>query len=189
MDDLSALTGPELVFGLIGPVGTDLGAVSGLLQEELAKVRYKTLEIRVSALLHELDRYQSLATNDYESEYQRVKAHMEAGTELRTLADSGDVMALLAVSKIADARVRNQPDLFDRDAIQTPLERTAFIIRSLKHPEEVELLRRVYGRAFHVISAYPPRQVRVQQLASKIAETQDDPEPSRFRTEAEDSFR
>jgi hypothetical protein len=31
------------------------------------------------------------------------------------------------------------------------LRRTAFIIRSLKHPEEVDLRRHVYGRAFYVI--------------------------------------
>jgi cytidine deaminase len=186
MDELTALVGPELVFGLIGPVGTDLGAVSNILTEELAKVRYKALEIRVSSLLHELDRYEALANKEYLSEYQRVREHMDAGTELRTRSNSGDVMALLAVSKIAESRVTSQSDLFDRDAMQRPLERTAFIVRSLKHPDEVEVLRHVYGRAFYVISAYSPRQVRVHQLASKIAESKDDPEPSRFRNEAED---
>ena len=186
MDELAALIGPELVFGLIGPVGTDLGAVSRILSDELARVRYKSLEVRVSSLLHELDLYQGLANKNYASEYIRVKDHMDAGTDLRTRSDSGDVMALLAISKIAETRVEGQPDLFDHVALQRPLERTAFIIRSLKHPEEVDLLRRVYGRAFYLISAYSPRQVRVHQLASKIAESQDDPDSSRFRNEAED---
>lgn len=186
MDELTALSGPELVFGLVGPVGTDLAAVSAIIREELARVRYSVIEVRVSNLLHELDRYEGLSSKEYLSEYERVKDHMAAGTELRTRTNSGDVMALLAISRIQRFRVTSQPDLFEGDAIQHPLARTAFVVRSLKHPDEVELLRRVYGRAFYVISAYSPRQVRVDQLSARIAESRGDPDASRYRNEAED---
>jgi deoxycytidylate deaminase len=185
MDDLTPLSGPELVFGLVGAVGTDLQAVEDVLASELAKVRYSTVRIRVSRLLHELDRYQALAGKNYSSEYERIKDHMTAGTELRTLSGSGDVMAMLAVSKLRQSRVTNAPDCLEADE-EKPLERTAFIIQSLKHPAEIELLRRVYGRAFHIISAYSPRQTRVQQLAARIAASQNEPDGSRFRNQAEE---
>jgi len=185
MDDLNPLPGPELVFGLIGPVGTDLELVSSVLASELLKVRYSTVLIRVSSLLHELDKYEQLSSQRYESEFERVKIHMKAGTELRKLTQSGDIMALLAVSKIQQSRGSSQPGLFN-DPSQKPLERTAFIIRSLKHPDEVDLLRRVYGRAFYLVSAYSPREIRVAQLASKIARSRSEADASRFRHQAED---
>ena len=45
----------------------------------------------------------------------------------------------------------------------------AFILRSLKHPAEVETLRNVYGQGFFVISVYAPREVRVGALADRIS--------------------
>jgi hypothetical protein len=59
---LLAMPGPELVFGLIGAVGTDLAAVSQMLAQQLRRVSYTSHEIRVSKLLHSLDRYGELAS-------------------------------------------------------------------------------------------------------------------------------
>ncbi len=40
--------------------------------------------------------------------------------------------------------------------LDVALQRMAFIVRQLKRPEEVELLRKVYGRQFILVSAYGP---------------------------------
>lgn len=61
MDKLPVLSGPELVFGLVGAVGSDLKAVTRTLTSELERVRYKVEEIHVSSLLHQLDRYPHLS--------------------------------------------------------------------------------------------------------------------------------
>jgi deoxycytidylate deaminase len=44
------------------------------------------------------------------------------------------------------------------------LEKQAFILHQLKHPDEVLLLRRVYGDAFHLIGIYTPQKVRLEYL-------------------------
>lgn len=186
MDQLSALAGPELVFGLVGAVGSDLKAVTRTLTAELERVRYKVEEIHVSSLLHQLDRYAHLGNGGFESEFERVREHMKAGTELRNRTAAGEIMALLAVSAIRQRRIALQSHLSHQEAAKRPLERTAFVIRSLKHPDEIQVLRCVYGRAFNVISTYTPRQDRVEKLASIIAESRGEASIDRFRALAEE---
>lgn len=52
-----------------------------------------------------------------------------------------------------------------------PIQGFAAILRSLKRPEEIEELRKIYGSAFVVLAAYSPRARRVQNLARRIAES------------------
>lgn len=186
MSQLLALPGPELVFGLVGAVGSDLQAVTRTLTSELERVRYKVEEIHVSSLLHQLDRYAHLGNGGFESEFMRIREHMKAGTDLRNRTKAGEVMALLAISAIRQRRIALQPDRPQAETAQQPLERTAFVIRSLKHPDEIQTLRYVYGRAFNVISTYTPRQDRVEELASSIAESGGEAYSDRFRTQAEE---
>ena len=119
---LLALPGPELVFGLIGAVGTDLAEVSRMLSEQLRRVNYITYEIRVSSLLHSLDRYGSLASPSSSSEYERIKAHMKAGSSLRAEVGKGDILALMSVSHIRLLR-REHGSGADADRPRTPLPR------------------------------------------------------------------
>lgn len=186
MNQLSALSGPELVFGLVGAVGSDLRAVTRALTSELERVRYKVEEIHVSSLLHQLDRYAHLGNGGFESEFERIREHMKAGTDLRNRTGVGEVMALLAISAINQRRITLQSNRSHDEAAMRPLERTAFVIRSLKHPDEIQTLRYVYGRAFNVISTYTPRQDRVEKLASIIAESRGETSADRFRAQAED---
>ncbi len=59
----------------------------------------------------------------------------------------------------------------DADALQ-PAEhvvaKTAYIVRQLKRPDEVELMRKVYGRQFVLISAYGPAESRKQIIEQKL---------------------
>jgi hypothetical protein len=103
-DGLVALPGPELVIGLVGAVGCDLEGVSRLLTETLAAADYTAHIVRVSSLLHQLDKYQHLATAHASSEYSRISDHMSAGTELRSIAKRGDIMAWLSMSAIRGIR-------------------------------------------------------------------------------------
>jgi deoxycytidylate deaminase len=48
------------------------------------------------------------------------------------------------------------------------VDRFAYVIRQLKHPEEVKLLRQVYGRQFILISAYASEEKRHRRLLDDI---------------------
>jgi hypothetical protein len=69
-----------------------------------------------------------------------MNALMNAGNKAGARAESDDILAVMAVNDIAASRKDNQP-----------LERVAHVVRSLKTPEEVRLLRDVYRPGFFLI--------------------------------------
>ena len=177
----------ELVVGIIGPVGVNLSVVEEVIEAEFRIVGYKAEKIGISSLLHQLENYSNLATTSHNSEFDRIKMHMKAGTELRTKTGQGDVMAMLAISRIRQIRTEKQSSEVPEDEkATTPLGRTVYILRSLKHPDEIKTLRDVYGSAFIVVSAYIPREERVSTLAEVLASSEHDSNVEKYRTKAEE---
>jgi cytidine deaminase len=158
-----SLSGPELVIGLVAPVGTDLDGLQAALTESLLQVGYEAGAIRLSALLSAVPGLTTRLTCRTEDE--RYTTHMDAGTELREKMGRGDALALLAVSAIMDKRQQLTGEA-SKEA-----SRYCYILRSLKHPKEVETLRGIYGSSFILIAAYAPREQRLQNLATRISES------------------
>lgn len=168
---------PELFLGVVGAVGTNLNQVCESLKAALSLVGYRTSTIRLSDEIRALPPYQRLPTEPVETYYE---AHMAAGDELCVKTHMPDAVASLAVLAIR----RTRAELAGGDA-ETPLDATAYIIRSLKRPEEIQLLRRVYGDRCIVVSAYSPRGTRVDYLASRIAESHSAPRVEEYRSQSE----
>lgn len=147
---------PELVFGLVGPVGVDLSPVISVLTRELKIASYKVKNVRLSAQIEKLYG----VDHSREAEDVRITNLMDDGTKLRELSGRGDAVALLAVAEIR--RIRSE----ERSGAA---ERNAYILRSLKHPQEVQTLRQIYGKGFLLISVYSPRDVRVAAMAERIS--------------------
>jgi deoxycytidylate deaminase len=161
---------PEIVIGLVGPAGVDLDPIVEAFQRELEAVQYSVNKIRLSK------RIEVFFGVDYANfaEDKRVVRLMDAGTSLREKSGRGDAVALLAIAEIR--RVRKVELKTD--------SRNAFILRSLKHPHEVETLRSVYGRGFYLVSVYSPREARVSAMADKITKSQHG-KPNNSRSKAE----
>jgi deoxycytidylate deaminase len=151
---------PELVFALIGPAGTDLRATFKHLKKALIDLGYRVPkhEIRLSKLIEEFLEESS----GHLPEDERISALMEQGTRIREAAGHGGAVALLALAGIG--RVRDTE-------FEGKSERNAYILHSLKHPEEVSTLRSVYGKGFFAISVYSPREARVDALAARITKS------------------
>lgn len=154
--------GQELVFGLIGALGAGLVEVTSALQDALADIGYNHHLIRVSEALHDVPRWNDLPTEPLD---EHIRKHQLAGNELREATGDGGAMAALAIATIQHIRAQNG------HAEDQPLPNTAYVIRSIKHPDEVDLLRRVYGSGFFLIAAYSPLSVRERELAQQIAES------------------
>ncbi len=148
--------GLELVFALVGPSGCDLDSVVDSLQAELRAAEYCVPQpIRLASLLHGLISFEGLA--DVTDEVDKIEKHMNAGDELRKKLENGGALAALAVSEIRDVRKSNYPT-----------RRIAHILRSLKHPGEIALLREVYGSALQVVSVYESRKSRIRRLSQRF---------------------
>lgn len=151
--DLGDLDEPEVVFGLVGAVGAALGYFSEILESALKDNKYTVGFIQLSDFLRVLNLRTPLPPEGA-SEYQRVNALMLRGDELREVAGGG-ALALMVASHINAQRPKEPP---------RALPAHAYIIRQLKHPEEVEWLRRIYGPAFYLIGLYTPKKQREHHL-------------------------
>lgn len=132
----------ELVFGFVYAVGTDAGPVIDVLKDYLRQYNYITSEFRVSRHLQTLNLG---LTFDAASEYDRMGTLMNAGNKAREKAQSDNILAVMAVNDIADGRPR------DAEGLPKPKERIAHLVRSLKTPDEVQLLRQVYRPGFFLV--------------------------------------
>lgn len=88
-----------------------------------------------------------------------IDSRMEAGDRLREALQRGDALALLSIYTIF-AKLRHDSEI--------PSPRCAYVLRSLKHPHEVDKLREVYGPHFFLISAYAPADARADRLIRQI---------------------
>ena len=150
---------PEVVIGLVGPVGIDLDPIIAAIVRQLEAVEYKAKPIRLSAKLGEFVG----ENHSQKQEDERIANLMDAGTKLREKSGRGDAVALLGIAEIRRIRA---------EELGGSTEGNAYILRSLKHPHEVQTLRSVYGKGFFLISAYTPRDARVSAMAEKITRSQ-----------------
>lgn len=161
---------PELFFGLVAPSGTDLTQPISSLKSELQRLKYKVDVINLSELIA------SFSSKDLpgQNENERLSSLMKYGTEIREKTERGDAIALLGVTEIRRLRLENDHGE----------QGVAYIIKSLKHPEEISTLRKVYGKGFYSISVYTPRSARVNELASRIEKSTSSRHGARAQAEA-----
>lgn len=171
---------PELVIGMVGAVGTDLNAAGEAVTAALAPYGYRTEPIKVSSLMPAVkggDYLRDLAPED-----KRTVAYMDAGDEIRRQTERNDAMAALAIGRI---------DAYRSEQLNGhPASSTAFLLDSLKHPEEIDLLRSVYRDRFTLISVHSPTDLRRKSVLEKIAVSHGVPEhPERFEEIATEIMR
>lgn len=152
--NLRGVAEPELVFGLVGALGSPMQKVVGLVASVLSGVAYKVEEIRLSNFLKA---YELTTPGPAETDPRATKWNtmMSRGNELREALGRGDALAMHAAVEIHNRRGPDRP---------MALARQAFVLRQLKHQDEVRLLRQIYGDSFHLIGVYTPEEIRSQYL-------------------------
>jgi cytidine deaminase len=153
----------ELFVALVAAVGTDVGMVCEEIGVELGEYEYETHQLRLSYYLADVSEREF---SDLFDEW--LWDAMTAGNELRASWDRGDALALHAISDIVATREQHNPASLPEE-LPGYFDRHAFVIRSLKTPEELETLRAIYGSRLVVIAAYSPKDQRLEDLATKIA--------------------
>ncbi|MGD0992887.1 MAG: anti-phage dCTP deaminase [Gemmatimonadales bacterium] len=166
MSDLLKLEAekPELVIGIVAAIGTPIESVEPYLNSYLGRHGYRMDTIRVSDFLKGFTLQSPEPDPAAEMySYERLTALMDRGDELRRVTKRSDALALLVAARISALRPETEPQY---------LNARAFFVRQLKHPDEVFSLRAIYGDAFHLIGFYSSDNVRRQNLAKYMKETQ-----------------
>ncbi|EOV6311431.1 anti-phage dCTP deaminase [Vibrio parahaemolyticus] len=140
----------ELVIGIVSAVGTEYKRVTEPLIDRLKGFGYSVQEIRVSGCLP------SFSGTD---EYERIKHYMQAGDALRENSENNAILAAGVAKNISSSRSASST-------------KRAFIVNSLKHPREVEFLRKIYGDGFYLVGIHADEKRRHQHLTDDKGMTQ-----------------
>jgi deoxycytidylate deaminase len=155
----------EVVIGIVAPTGTNTDYIETELKQRLQNYGYSPIPVRLSSLLKLLDH--GVDIKDIPP-FERIWSLMDAGDAVRTKTGRGDALALLAVSEILKER--------PKDSIEKPepKPKAAYILRSLKHPDEVIALRRVYKEGFYLFGIFDSEANRIKYLVEdKIIDAKD----------------
>ena len=151
---------------MIGATGSPLHSVATQLELGLEQFGYDTSQIRlIDLVVGEEDRGSSKA--------ERLDRRMTAGSEFRQRNDRGDALALLGIQEIRAVR----------DSVGGGGDR-AYVLTSLKNPQELATLRAVYGSRLIALGVHCPRQRRLEYLTDRIASSGTDPEKALATAEA-----
>ncbi len=138
----------ELVIGVVGAVGTRLSHVVDVIENRLKAAGYSVERIRVSRdVIPEI--HATPDSTDEQNEYARISSMMDAGDDARKGSGDNSILALGIAAKIASER----PQDTARKQAQF-INRRAYIVNSLKHPEEVSRLREIYPQGFYLVGVH-----------------------------------
>lgn len=167
---------PELFFGVVSPVGTNIQTTIDELRRNLESFGYEVFHIKIS------DGFQNLASFlQYDglkphNRYDRVNTYIAFGDYLRKTLGN-EFLAAYAITEITKARFGSKTN--------KNFEKKAYIIDQLKTEGEISLLREVYGNCFLQVSIYSARDVRVDHLSKILARDVGTRDRNRYRAKAE----
>lgn len=170
-DDFPHLTYPELVVGIAGPIGIDIDEINRAIAEALKRVRYETVAIRITEEIKtEPSEVPKPTKKDFGSQISYKMSHASA---ICRAYKSPDTLMRFAIKAIQEYRkrdlLRSGKALEDGErAEERVVPSTAYVIRQLKRPEEVHLLRKVYGKQFILISAYGNQMDRKRSIEKSL---------------------
>lgn len=139
----------EIFIAIVGAIGIDLDSIHQIVSQKLKAFKYDTKHVKVSEhVLGEI--FDEKPAFQHENE--RIEYYMDKGNVLREKFTG--TISLGIATKISSLRKKsNEPNL-----------RTAYFINSLKHPDEVQLLRKIYAHGFFLISIYSDEDRRIKYL-------------------------
>ncbi|MGP3592295.1 anti-phage dCTP deaminase [Vagococcus sp. WN89Y] len=164
----------ELVIGLVSSVGTNLEAITAKFKERLSLYKFECIEVRVSkdVIIPFTEK------KEYSTDYQRIDDLMTKGNWLRKESGCNYILALGAMAKINEIRASIQHSTLNKKGI-------AYVISSIKHPEEVYKLREVYGAGFLLFGVFSDEQRRLDNLTINKGIPEKDARKLIFRDEDE----
>jgi deoxycytidylate deaminase len=146
------LADAEIVLGLVYGAGTDIDPVNDVLRGALESWGYRLHPVHLS------DAFPTLLGRAFNPKSPDATRQLQdMGDELRQKLGHQRALAQLSAYLVAEERQR----------LDSKQNRTAWEIRSLRRPEEVEELRRIYGARFILIGVHVPEGIRLRTASNR----------------------
>jgi deoxycytidylate deaminase len=185
---LSNIQFPELFFAIVAPIGVDAKSVILFLHESLKKVNYQSRHIKVTELMKQVPTNVELHESPLDVRYESYIDYANRVREILNVMENDKLagnhtLAVLTIGAIMEIREQRT------GSKEKPCLGMAYILDQFKRPEEIELLRRVYGRLFVQISIHAKKESRRANLRRKIKESHASGAGIDFSPEAESLIR
>jgi deoxycytidylate deaminase len=145
------------VFGVVYAAGNHIDPVVDALKDYIRRFGYLPQEVRISEYIRRRLKIEVSNT----SEADRIESLIRGGNQICRETGRKDFLSLAAVVEIAEQREQ------ETDGSPKPRPRTAYIVRSLKRPEESATLRQVYHPGFYQISIFASEDERLRYLVER----------------------
>lgn len=159
-DELDSQKYPELFVGIVGPMGVDVDSVTSAVESALRTVGYNSSHVKVT---DEMTNHATTVPQPTKTDlFSTIMFKIKYANALCNEHDDPAFLMRVAVDKITQLR--------KVDGSEEPqvVPRRAFIIRQLKRPDEVKLMRTIYGKQFILISAYGSKDKRLEIIKKKL---------------------
>lgn len=148
----------ELVIGLVGYVGAGCSTAAGRIELLLDDAGYTVHRVKLSELIKAAAKVDgadpiSVGLKQGTESFARSEALQNAGDFLRK-RHGHHAVAALAIREV----------MARRGVVEPGERKIAFLLDSLKHPDEVKLLRRVYDQSFRLVAVHCERTRRERRL-------------------------
>ncbi len=166
--DFLARESAELVIAFSGAAGSGVRDVVAQTDTILGELGYETVKIKLSEIIQRTGLQQGLLSSEEKGRLHdrtvRYQILQDVGNRLREKFAT-DILAELSIATIAVHRTNSAGD--EKAVTEIVPKRVAYLIDQLKHPEEVALLRRVYGQLFYLVGVLASEGQRLKNLADE----------------------
>lgn len=182
---LKDLMANELIFAVVGPAGSGTSWVANALSEQAKKIKdgVEVHVIKGSTVIQDWAKQQS-HTISCENTLTRAESLQDAGDAIRKEDTAG--VAVRLISAIRQHRRTSNAQLEDKGQSSDSKFRV-YILDSLKHPAEVELLRRVYREAFCLVGVVCETEQRQKRLKNSKCQDSTSKDIESFTARDEDA--
>jgi cytidine deaminase len=165
---------PEVVFGICSPIGVDNRLITEIISAEMRYYNYEYHKIKITDIMKDIKvKGAELKERPFDERYDTYIKYANKIRELFGLPSSLAVLSCIAIK----SKRREINEKSGREA-NSYLERMCYIVDQLKRPEEVSLLRQIYGRLFILISVTSDDARRLQVVSNRIAADLGDGRPT-----------
>ena len=163
---VNELTANEMIFAVVGPVGSGTSEIAEALESLLSQPSYgydaKILKART--VIEAAAKRAGIQIPSDPGLEQSI-ALQNAGDKVREGSKDNAAVAVGLVQEIRRVRAAKQNAVPNPgEAVEPDGTKRVFILDSLRHPQEVALLRRVYQEAFCLIGVFCHEQDRYERL-------------------------
>ena len=177
---LCGLRTNEVFVAIVGPAGAGAGTAAKILMPVFEDHQFTPEIIEVSTLIRKVAQAKGRETppTDTRKSLESVQMMQDRGDEIRRGEIYGhkedhSAVARLVLKEIASRRAKLQKQDYSGEPVEPDGQFRAFIIDSLRHPAEADLLREVYQDAFALLGVVCDPEKREERIRENLVDRSD----------------